>query len=114
MTATCAVCGREAKGYAKVGGDRYCHGDANDAYPSCYERAQWGARFAGSIVDNDTALRQLEEVERQVRYWYDHACDAEVGDMVAASHAARRYGHVLEIIAQVRLANDEAAPTREG
>ncbi len=41
MTASCAGCGGEAKGYAKVGDDRYCHGDANDAYPSCYERAQW-------------------------------------------------------------------------
>ncbi len=44
MTAACAGCGGDAKGYARIGDDRYCHGDG-DAHPTCYQRAQWDMAF---------------------------------------------------------------------
>lgn len=35
----CARCGRVAEGFASIGGERFCHGDAHPR-PSCYELAQ--------------------------------------------------------------------------
>ncbi len=38
-TEECAFCGHPARGYARIGDLRYCHGD--EPGPSCYEQAQW-------------------------------------------------------------------------
>lgn len=44
MSSLCARCGEPAAGFATIGEERYCHGDAS---PSCYERQQWGDSYDG-------------------------------------------------------------------
>ncbi len=107
----CALCGRDATGYARgTKGERYCHGN-QDATPTCYTRALWGAmrdredaalalaaqRFVQSRLDDVllSALREGDKVPSGVRFWMnpaDVSAEDFEQDVRDAVRVAREFG----------------------
>lgn len=59
MTETCARCGQEAKGFATIGDDRYCHDDSQK--PSCYIFASWERASVSLMSEWGKTLKILGE-----------------------------------------------------
>ena len=94
-SATCALCGEPAKGYATVNDVRYCHGD-DDPSPTCYMRVRQADMSTGAPTGGISEPTDAKH------------CYGCTNDATVLCEEIKRLREALEMIAEHR---DLSGPT---